>query len=97
VVYWSASIRAHDRPSTFLGLKTKRYNVENNKRKYVIIQVDKTKIEYPVNIPEDARSFIELLVQKDPSLRPKCKDLLRHPFIVNNTKKIKTGKKGLEY
>lgn len=42
---------------------------------------------YPVQIPEDAKSFIELLVQKDPNQRPKCKDLLKHPFIVNNTKK----------
>lgn len=41
---------------------------------------------YPVEIPDDAKNFIESLVQKDPNLRPKCKDLLKHPFFTNNLK-----------
>ncbi len=35
-------------------------------------QVDKIKFEYPVDIPQQAKDFIELLVQKDPNLRPKA-------------------------
>jgi serine/threonine protein kinase len=41
---------------------------------------------YPEEIEIDARNFIEQLVQKDPNLRPKCKNLLKHEFFTNNLK-----------
>ena len=47
--------------------------------------MDKRRIDYPIAIPEEAKEFIELIVQKDPKLRPKCRDLLKHPFIKENT------------
>lgn len=47
---------------------------------------------YPVEIPDDAKNFIESLVQKDPNLRPKCKDLLKHPFFTNNLKNVTSYK-----
>jgi len=34
--------------------------------------VDKNRIDYPVDIPAEGREFIEALVQKDPSNRPRC-------------------------
>lgn len=53
------------------------------------MQVDKNRIQYPVEIPDDAKNFIEMLVQKDPELRPKSRQLLKHPFFVNNLKPSK--------
>lgn len=42
-----------------------------------IVNVDKHKIDYPVEVPPEAKEFIESLVQKEPTLRPKCGDLLK--------------------
>lgn len=55
--------------------------------------MDKNKIYYPVEVGEDAKSFIEWLVQKNPTQRPKCKELLKHPFFQNNLKRDKGEKK----
>ena len=52
------------------------------------IQVDRDKINYPFELPSDAKDFIESIIEKDPKLRPKCKDLLKHRFIVYNTNNI---------
>jgi hypothetical protein len=41
------------------------------------MQVDKNRIDYPAEVPPEAREFIEALVQKDPGLRPKCSELLQ--------------------
>jgi len=55
--------------------------------------VDKNKIDYPVDLPAEAKEFIESLVQKDPNLRPKTQDLLKfklfnlYPPKVNNKPK----------
>ena len=46
------------------------------------MQVDKNKIDYPVDIPPEAKEFIEALVQKDPNLRPKSQDLLKFKLLV---------------
>ena len=51
--------------------------------------MDKRKISFPVDVGAEAKDFIEQIVQKDPKLRPKCRDLLKHPFIVNNTRQNK--------
>jgi serine/threonine protein kinase len=48
--------------------------------------VDENRLHYPCEIDEDAKNFIEIIVQKDPKQRPKCKELLTHPFITINTK-----------
>ena len=45
-----------------------------------------------MDIPGEAREFIEALVQKDPSLRPRSQDLLRHKFFVMNLPKTKQKK-----
>jgi serine/threonine protein kinase len=56
------------------------------------IQVDKNKIQYPIDIPKEAKDFIELLVQKDPNLRPKPTELLKHPFFSLCPPKVKSKK-----
>ena len=58
-----------------------------------LTQVDKNRMEFPDTLPENAKSFIESLVRKDPDERPKCKDLLKHPLFVNNPPASQKNKK----
>ncbi|XP_031108349.1 mitogen-activated protein kinase kinase kinase 3-like [Ipomoea triloba] len=37
--------------------------------------------EIPTHLSEDAKSFIELCLQRDPSVRPTAAQLLHHPFV----------------
>lgn len=37
--------------------------------------------EIPNHLSEDAKSFIELCLQRDPSVRPTAAQLLHHPFV----------------
>ena len=85
-MHGSAYLRNTDGPSAILGIEKKINHGENSQRTFSFIQVDKNKIYYPVDVPDDAKSFIEQLVQKDPASRPKCRDLLKHPFFTNNLK-----------
>jgi serine/threonine protein kinase len=55
--------------------------------------VDKNKIDYPVEIPPEAKEFIECLVQKDPALRPKCHELLKFKFFTMHLSKGIKSKK----
>lgn len=57
------------------------------------MKVDKNKIEYPVEIPPEAKEFIEALVQKDPSLRPRCQDMLKFRLFSNYLPKSGKPKK----
>ena len=54
--------------------------------------MDKNRIDYPVDIPPEAREFIEALVQKDPNLRPRSQELLKYSFFVKNLPKLKHKK-----
>ena len=58
----------------------------------IIIQVDKIQIQYPSDMPQEAKDFISLLVQKDPTLRPKPSELLSHPFFALCPPKVKSKK-----
>jgi serine/threonine protein kinase len=55
--------------------------------------VDKNKIDYPVDIPIEAKEFIECLVQKDPAHRPKCHDLLKFKLFTTYLQKGQKQKK----
>ena len=57
-----------------------------------VMQVDKKGIDYPVNIPIEARQFIESLVQKDPALRPRSHDLMKYKFFTSFLPKNKSKK-----
>ena len=54
--------------------------------------MDRNKIDYPVDIPGEAREFIEALVQKDPNLRPKSGELLNYKLFSVYTPKNKNKK-----
>ena len=54
--------------------------------------MDKKGIDYPVNVPQEAREFIEALVQKDPALRPRSQDLLKYKFFGSYLPKGKSKK-----
>ena len=52
-------------------------------------------MDYLVDIPQQAKDFIEALVQKDPNMRPKSQDLLKfklfslYPSKTNKSNTIK--------
>ena len=45
-----------------------------------------------MNVPQEAREFIEALVQKDPALRPRSQDLLKYKFFGSYLPKGKSKK-----
>jgi serine/threonine protein kinase len=57
------------------------------------MQVDRNSIEYPPEVPAEAREFIEALVQKDPALRPKSHDLLKFRLFTQHLPKGSKPKK----
>ena len=77
LVYRSFDLWITNWKGSFWGGAAHNSNVKDLERILLIIQVDKNKINYPVDIPQEAKEFIEALVQKDPALRPKSQDLLK--------------------
>jgi aurora kinase len=47
-----------------------------------ILSVETHTIPYPEDMPPHAVDFIQRLVRKDPSLRMKAAEALRHPFLL---------------
>lgn len=92
-MYWCPYLRVVDGKSPFRRGSKDHNNVKNSKCKSIVIEVDKNKIDYPVDIPPEAKEFIEALVQKDPNLRPKTHELLKFklfnlfPRVNNKSKK----------
>jgi serine/threonine protein kinase len=62
-----------------------------------VMQVDKLGIPLMQQLPQEAREFVEALLQKDPSKRPKITHLYDFPLFVNSLspakKKERSGAK----
>ena len=87
-----ADVRAADGAGAVRGREAQRGDGEDRERTHSAIQVDKIKIDYPADMPPEAREFIECLVQKDPNLRPKSHDLLKFRFFAIHLPKGKLKK-----
>ena len=97
VVHRRSDLWATDWPSALWRIKEERCDGENPERTIAIIQVDKNKIEYPIEIPIEAKELIEALVQKDPALRPRCQDILKFRFFTTYLPKGGKSKKMMQW
>lgn len=54
-MYRCPNLRVIDRKSTILGVAENHNNVKDSECNRIIIEVDKNKIDYPVEIPPEAK------------------------------------------